>query len=174
MAYLIYRSYSLTDYLKANDPRDDKKLFNFKNPVTKMLFVEDIYDGMAVNHNGTWSYNPGTQSLWDPLGLFHNEACTFSFMDGHAERKKWLDKRTIIYCNSREEAAAMGFGKGQVFSPPNEDLNWLDEHYPGKTNTKWGTDATVQHMPGREEVRLNVMGVVSMIGIDNKQVLGLN
>ncbi|NQV35713.1 MAG: hypothetical protein HQ515_23670, partial [Phycisphaeraceae bacterium] len=113
-----------------------KKLFNFKNPVTKMLFVEDVYDGRAVNHNGTWSYNPGTQSLWDPLGLFHNTACTFSFMDGHAERKKWLDKRTIIYCNSREEAEALGFGKGQVFSPPNEDLNWLDEHYPGKTNVK--------------------------------------
>lgn len=81
-------------------------------------------------------YNPGTQSLWDPLGLFHNTACTFSFMDGHAERKKWLDKRTIIYCNSREEAEALGFGKGQVFSPPNEDLDWLDEHYPGKTNIK--------------------------------------
>jgi hypothetical protein len=27
----------------------------------------------------------------------------------------------------------MGFGKGQQFNPPNEDLLWLDEHYPGKT-----------------------------------------
>ncbi|MCH8216634.1 MAG: type II secretion system protein [Planctomycetes bacterium] len=135
-AYLIYRSYSMTDYMKANGPKDEKKLFNFKNPGKKMLFVEDIYDGRAVNHNGTWSYNPGRQSLWDPLGLFHSTACTFSFMDGHADRKKWQDKRTIIYCNSRFEAEALGFGKGQVFNPYNEDLDWLDEHYPGKTNVK--------------------------------------
>jgi len=135
-AYLIYRSYSMTDYMKANGPKDEKRLFNFKNPGEKMLFVEDIYDGRAVNHNGTWSYNPGRQSLWDPLGLFHSTACTFSFMDGHAERKKWQDKRTIIYCNNRYEAEALGFGKNQVFNPYNEDLDWLDEHYPGKTNVK--------------------------------------
>ena len=57
-------------------------------------------------------------------------------MDGHAERKKWQDKRTIIYCNNRYEAEALGFGKNQVFNPYNEDLDWLDEHYPGETNVK--------------------------------------
>ncbi len=131
---LIYRSYSLTDYMRATEPKDPKKLFAFKEPAIKMLFVEDIYDGSAGNHNHAgWSYEPHTGTLWDPLGIFHSDACTFSFMDGHAERKKWQDKRTIIYCMSRAEAAAKGFGKGQVFNPPNVDLDWLDEHYPGKT-----------------------------------------
>jgi prepilin-type N-terminal cleavage/methylation domain-containing protein/prepilin-type processing-associated H-X9-DG protein len=132
---LIYRSYSLTDYMRATEPSDPKKLFSFKEPAAKILFVEDIYDGAAGNHNHDgWSYNPHTGTLWDPLGIFHSDACTFSFMDGHAERKKWRDKRTIIYCISRAEAAAKGFGKGQVFNPPNVDLDWLDEHYPGKTH----------------------------------------
>ena len=131
---LIYRSYSLTDYMRATESKDPKKLFAFKEQATKMLFVEDIYDGSAGNHNHAgWSYEPHTGSLWDPLGIFHSNACTFSFMDGHAERKKWQDKRTIIYCMSRAEALAKGFGKGQVFNPPNVDLDWLDEHYPGKT-----------------------------------------
>lgn len=131
---LIYRSYSLTDYMRATEPKDPKKLFAFKEPATKILFVEDIYDGSAGNHNHAgWSYEPHTGTLWDPLGIFHSDACTFSFMDGHAERKKWQDKRTIIYCMSRAEAAAKGFGKGKVFNPPNVDLDWLDEHYPGKT-----------------------------------------
>jgi len=131
---LIYRSYSLTDYMQATEPKDPKKLFAFKEQATKMLFVEDIYDGSAGNHNHAgWSYEPHTGTLWDPLGIFHSDACTFSFMDGHAERKKWQDKRTIIYCMSRAEAEAKGFGKGQVFNPPNVDLDWLDEHYPGKT-----------------------------------------
>jgi prepilin-type N-terminal cleavage/methylation domain-containing protein/prepilin-type processing-associated H-X9-DG protein len=131
--YLIYRSYSLTDYMRATESSDQKKLFSFKSPATKMLFVEEIYDGSAgnFNHDG-WSYEPGTNSMWDPLGIFHSNACTFSFMDGHAERKKWDDKRTVIYCTSRGEAAARGFGKGQKFNPPNVDLAWLDTHYPGK------------------------------------------
>jgi prepilin-type processing-associated H-X9-DG protein len=131
---LIYRSYSLTDYMRATDAKDPKKLFAFKEQAIKMLFVEDIYDGSAGNHNHAgWSYEPHTGTLWDPLGIFHSNACTFSFMDGHAERKKWQDKRTVIYCMSRAEAQAKGFGKGQVFNPPNVDLDWLDEHYPGKT-----------------------------------------
>jgi prepilin-type N-terminal cleavage/methylation domain-containing protein/prepilin-type processing-associated H-X9-DG protein len=133
-AYCIYRSYSLPDYLRATEPKDPKKLFTFKEPANKMLFVEEIYDGSAgnFNHDG-WSYIPYNNTMWDPLGIFHSDACTFSFMDGHAERKKWQDKRTITYCISRAEAAAKGFGKGSKFNPPNVDLDWLDQHYPGKT-----------------------------------------
>jgi hypothetical protein len=137
MAYLIFRSYSLTDYMRATQKNDPKKMLNFKNPATKMLFVEEIYDGAAGNHNhDAWSYMPNENSLWDPLGNFHSAACTFSFMDGHAERKKWQDKRTVIYFSSRTEAAASGFGKGSQFAPPNKDLNWLDTHYPGKTRVR--------------------------------------
>ncbi len=129
--FLIYRSYSLTDYMRAFESTDPKKLISFKSPANKMLFVEEIYDGGAGNHNHhAWSYIPGNGTLWDPLGIFHNNACTFSFMDGHADRKKWVDKRTVIYCTSRAEATARGFGKGQLFNPPNADLVWLDSHYP--------------------------------------------
>ncbi len=135
LEFRIFRSYSLPDYMRGTGDSDPKKLFTFKDQANKMLFVEEIYDGSAgnFNHDG-WSYIPYDGSLWDPLGIFHSDACTFSFMDGHAERKKWTDKRTIIYCMSRGEASAQGFGKGQIFNPPNVDLDWLDAHYPGKTH----------------------------------------
>jgi prepilin-type N-terminal cleavage/methylation domain-containing protein/prepilin-type processing-associated H-X9-DG protein len=134
LAYQIYRSYSFPDFLRGTEPKDPKKLFTFKDPANKMLFVEDIYDGAAGNYNHDgWSYDPYMGRMWDPLGIFHSNACTFSFMDGHAERKKWDDPRTIIYCTSRTEAASLGFGKGQAFNPPNVDIDWLDQHYPGKT-----------------------------------------
>jgi len=134
LQHLLYRSYSLPDFLRAYEPSDPKKLTQFKNAGEKMLFVEEIYDAGSVNHNvDGWSYNPGTNSLWDPLGVFHSNSCTFSFMDGHAAVQKWKDKRTVIYFMSRSEAASQGFGKGQQFNPINEDLLWLDEHYPGKT-----------------------------------------
>lgn len=132
--YRIYRSYSVTDYMRAVSSSDARNLNSIKNQAKKMLFVEEIYDGAAApfNHEG-WSYEPHTQKLWDPLGLFHNNACTFSFMDGHAERKKWQDKRTILYFIDRNAAPVK---KGQVFDPYNEDLDWLDEHYPGDTRVK--------------------------------------
>jgi len=133
-AYRIYRSYSLPDYMKGVELADPKRLLTFKDQALKMLFVEEIYDGSAGNYNhGGWSYIPRSGTMWDPLGIFHSDACTFSYMDGHAERKKWDDKRTIVYCTSRTEAAARGFGKGQQFNPPNVDIDWLDQHYPGKT-----------------------------------------
>ncbi len=130
--FLVYRSYSLPDYLKAVSRSDPKKLTDFTSPAMKMLFVEEIYDGI-YNVDG-WSYIPRENKLWDPLGIFHSNSCTFSFMDGHADRKKWTDKRTAIYFRSRSLAASMGFGKGTPFNPVNEDLWWLDTHYPGKTH----------------------------------------
>ena len=134
LQHLLFRSYSLPDYLQATRREDPKKLTDFTSPANKLLFVEEIYDAPgSVNHNvDGWSYNPGTNSLWDPLGPFHSDSCTFSFMDGHADTKKWTDKRTIIYWRSRSQAASMGFGKNSQFNPPNEDLLWLDAHYPGK------------------------------------------
>ena len=137
LRYAIYRSYSLTDYMAGTDPTDPKGFYTFKHPSEKMLFVEEIYDGASGNFNhGAWSYEPFNGTLWDPLGVFHSNASTFSFMDGHVSRQKWLDKRTVIYFKSRSEAASLGFGKNDVFSPPNEDLTWLDNHYPGKTHVK--------------------------------------
>jgi len=133
LEHLLYRSYSLSDYLKATARSDPKKLTDFTSPATKMLFVEEIYDAPGANHNvDGWSYEPRTNSLWDPLGVFHSNSCTFSFMDGHAAVKKWTDKRTVIFFTSRSQAASMGFGKKTPFNPPNDDLLWLDAHYPGK------------------------------------------
>ena len=125
--------------MRGTAASDAKKLFSITDQANKMLFVEEIYDGAAgpYNHDG-WSYAPNTGTLWDPLGNFHSDASTFSFMDGHAERKKWDDKRTVIYFGSRSEAAALGYGKGVQFSPPNEDVDWLDRHYPGDTRFKGG------------------------------------
>ncbi|MHC4632675.1 MAG: type II secretion system protein, partial [Planctomycetota bacterium] len=85
LQHLLYRSYSLPDFLRATASRDPKKITDFKSPAKKMLFVEEIYDAPGANHNvDGWSYIPGNNTLWDPLGLYHSDSCTFSFMDGHA------------------------------------------------------------------------------------------
>ncbi len=50
-----------------------------KKAATKIMFVEEIYDGAATNYNHDgWPYGPGRQMLWDPLGICHSDSCTFS------------------------------------------------------------------------------------------------
>jgi prepilin-type processing-associated H-X9-DG protein len=140
--YQCFRSYGMPDFyaihIGDNPPSNERKLSNVSPPSHKLLFVEDQYD-LYYNVDG-WSYDPHEQTLWDPLGNYHNKSCTFAFADGHAEHHKWRDERTMIYMSDRDLAASMGFGKNVVFNPRNVDLDWLDAHYPAKTRLKGGRD----------------------------------
>ena len=53
---------------------------------------------------------------------YHNGACGFSFADGHAEIRKWVDPRTII-----EPRYGQTIPLNQA-SPDNLDVLWLSEH----------------------------------------------
>jgi prepilin-type N-terminal cleavage/methylation domain-containing protein/prepilin-type processing-associated H-X9-DG protein len=129
----IYRSYGMPDfYAGKNHGGKETSLANIKSGGQRLLFVEDQYDNGYFNIDA-WSYIPSDQKLWDPLGNYHNKGCTFSFVDGHAEQYRWKDSRTMIFMSDRNLAASMGFGKGDLFVPRNPDLDWLDAHYPAKT-----------------------------------------
>jgi len=133
--YQIYRSYSMPDFYIVNGSNQEKKLGNIGAAGSKLLFVEDQYPKWY--NIDSWSYYPGRQNLWDPLGNYHNKSCTFAFADGHAEHYKWRDKRTWLYMENRDTAPV---GRLQEFIPRNEDLDWLDRHYPWKTRFKTGQD----------------------------------
>ena len=63
---LLYRSYALSDYMRATASSDPKGLFDFKNPAQTMLFIEDIYDGRvgSSNHSAdSWAYPPFRQHI---------------------------------------------------------------------------------------------------------------
>jgi len=63
---------------------------------------------------------PGaTQFNWDVPGSYHNGAGGLSFVDGHAEIKRWRDPRT-----TPPLSALVG---GPVPSPRNQDIMWLQE-----------------------------------------------
>lgn len=46
---------------------------------------------------GSWVLNPVGDNFTDSLGLWRVDSGTLAFADGHAERQKWRDKRTIEY-----------------------------------------------------------------------------
>ena len=132
---MVYRSYSIPDCLAGVKTfSDGAQVESVKNPITtyssvkipseKYVFIETAFPGwntMNYNHGG-WSFNPWELSYWwDPMAPYHNKSAVFAFLDGHAERHKWVHKETIEWCES-------GLGSGVDFSPvkaTNEDVDWL-------------------------------------------------
>jgi prepilin-type N-terminal cleavage/methylation domain-containing protein len=75
--------------------------------------------------------NPASWTFYDPLASYHNKSSMFGFADVHAERIKWMDKRTLQFIedNAADPSAHSGFNRT---SPDNEDLQWLLEHFIGR------------------------------------------
>ena len=63
-------------------------------PAQMYVFVEES-DDRGWNM-GSWIINFGAGRWIDPLAGWHNDRNTLGFADGHAEKHRWLDDRTII------------------------------------------------------------------------------
>ena len=142
LRHQIYVSYALPDGLLINPNRNellwdpDKKSYAFlkitsiKQPAQSYLFLEDGYDGKADSNYG-WSFkytmgrsNPNGWEWWDPMGAYHTDGCTFSYVDGHAEKYKWKDSRSVQYFEDRESMDRSQAGEN------NEDIGYMLRSYP--------------------------------------------
>jgi prepilin-type N-terminal cleavage/methylation domain-containing protein len=108
-------------------------IFYFKeaelnNPGPSLIFVfldmrEDSIDmgNYATNMRGYSPNNPNAYGFFDLPGSYHAGANSFSFADGHSEKKKWLDARTFppLYPNKLVRDVKP--------SPGNPDVAWLQE-----------------------------------------------
>lgn len=113
-----------TNWVNTTDFRIFKKTSDIIDPAPSNAFVyldereDSIDDGFyAVQMAGTGR----SMRLVNYPASYHNNAGSFSFADGHAEIKKWLDPRTMPKLL-----------KGQVLqlnipSPGNPDVQWLQE-----------------------------------------------
>ncbi len=61
----------------------------------------------------------------DLPGFYHARACGFTFADGHAETKKWMDPRTTppLTVGAVDPLASLSLP-----SPKNPDVAWLQDH----------------------------------------------
>jgi prepilin-type processing-associated H-X9-DG protein len=57
--------------------------------------------------------------MQDWPGVYHNNATNFSFADGHCDKQRWLDKRTLV------PPDPIPYGK--VSSRHNLDIAWMQE-----------------------------------------------
>jgi prepilin-type N-terminal cleavage/methylation domain-containing protein/prepilin-type processing-associated H-X9-DG protein len=97
--------------------------FNRLDASNFFVFVDEHPDSINNGAFGVIMANraqPQSAKIFDFPASSHNGSCTFSFVDGHAELRKWVDARTrmpITY-----QAMALN-----VSSPGNEDMFWLSE-----------------------------------------------
>ncbi len=127
-----YRGYSMPGGLAVYDIDDDfVRTTEIRSPGHKYIFVEEDYDGRSHNFNhNAWDFEPWDDDFHDVLALFHNDSSTFGFADGHADRYKWKDERTVEYFTDRD-AALVKYGMAGVCSD-NEDLQWLQIRFAYK------------------------------------------
>jgi hypothetical protein len=103
------------------------KFSQIKTPANKFTFIEEDY----VIH-GQWRYMGGFVMMWGgnywswwdwPAG-YHYQCASFSFADGHAQSRRWMDQRTILLIKN-----GTGSGGASVVQPDNPDLEWVNKGY---------------------------------------------
>jgi prepilin-type N-terminal cleavage/methylation domain-containing protein len=136
-----WRSYSIS-YAFGNSGhnyREYEKLHEIKNSALYYVFIEEEHNGSRYGENeGGWAIrgveqplNPGAWRFYDPLASYHLKSSTFGFADGHADRRKWMDKRTLEFIETNKHNPGSHSGM-ETPSPGNEDLRWLIEHFISK------------------------------------------
>jgi prepilin-type N-terminal cleavage/methylation domain-containing protein/prepilin-type processing-associated H-X9-DG protein len=101
------------------------------SPSKAWVFVDEredsINDGwFAVNMEGYDPIRPTAYIIVDYPAGYHNNACGFSFADGHSEIKKWQDPRTVPTLR-KGQLLSLGVG-----SPNNKDIDWMQQRSSSK------------------------------------------
>jgi len=107
------------------------KLSDFRNPSQIIVFVDEREDGLndGFFNIGVSGYRPDDPSQMNPAewiildfpASYHNGGAGFSFADGHAEIKRWVDSRTKPKLTP---GTPLPLG---VLSPNNKDVLWMME-----------------------------------------------
>ncbi|HAB15567.1 MAG TPA: type II secretion system protein [Verrucomicrobiota bacterium] len=112
------------------------KLTALTHPSDRFVWIEE--NDPRGENLGSWIMNQGKPEtdfrgaqLIDSTAVFHGNASTFNFADGHAESHKWVDPAMIKYSASMDQ--------NKFSAAPNDtkapnDVKWLARRYPSKIN----------------------------------------
>jgi len=113
------------------------KRTQLNQPSQKILFVEENdprdenWGTWVMNVTGTMANHWQGTTILDSPAVFHVNSSTFSWTDGHASPRKWLDTATINYAASMDPY--------KYNAPPNvnaskDDVSFLIQAYPFSGN----------------------------------------
>ncbi len=99
------------------------KTTQIKSPGNKYVFVEEDVSmkNQHVNAGGFVLLYEGNHQWWDWPAYYHNDSSTLGFADGHAERHRWQDTRTLQLMKEGFSATLTRVSA----SVDNEDLDWM-------------------------------------------------
>jgi prepilin-type processing-associated H-X9-DG protein len=144
-----YTSYSGTAGLNGNTSRSKSyqitKRGQIRRPTEVILWVEEndprqsSIGGYTFGENvGAWEFRgaptpPGfsDQDWWDSPATFHVNSSTFSFADGHAINRKWLDAPTIKYSSATDSGK---YGSSPSFAQCPRDTYYVAKGYATISN----------------------------------------
>jgi len=109
------------------------KRLQLTRPSTQLLFVEE--NDPRDENWGTWvmGVNGTSATFWlgttfvDSPAVFHDNASTFSFADGHAAGRKWLDSATVAYAGSMDPNK---YGSSPSAAATARDVAFVVRGYP--------------------------------------------
>lgn len=98
---IAYRTYSMPNWVNGDDgweryvgsDRVTHRLSSIPFPTFKVVFIEES-DPRGVNMN-SWVMRLNVQQWIDPLTVWHHDASTIGFADGHSELHTWESRQTI-------------------------------------------------------------------------------
>ncbi len=106
------------------------------NPSDRFVWIEE--NDPRGENVGSWELNQTGKppdfkgsSLIDSTAVFHGNASTFNFADGHAESKTWHDPVLIKYSANMDPNK---FSGSPNMSQAPVDILWLAQHFPSKLN----------------------------------------
>ncbi|MCH8193409.1 MAG: prepilin-type N-terminal cleavage/methylation domain-containing protein [Planctomycetes bacterium] len=127
-----WATYAIVDAMNGHDwggglPKGVwvKRRSEIRQPSRRTVFIDE---GRLTF--GSWTVYYDEERWWDAVPLRHGKGTTFSFVDGHAEDRRWVDPRTIEMAEkSLKTDPIAGF---QETHPNNEDLRWVQRGVWGK------------------------------------------
>ncbi len=133
------RSYAMNPYLGDGKRRGETKEivpptyyvrpgdFVRPGPSDTFVLLDEHEDSIGDGYFEEPPFDPNTRvGFGDHPASRHNRGTQLVFADGHAERHRWRDARTVIPVLRRRQAA--------IFSPNNPDVRWLVQHSSAPRN----------------------------------------
>ena len=101
-----------------------RKIEEIRNPSNRWVLLDMRGESInAGNYRVDMAGYPGDGSKYgfqqDWPGVYHNNATNFSFADGHCDKQRWLDTRTLV--------PPVPIPGGRVSSRGNLDIAWMQE-----------------------------------------------
>ncbi|MGA2657712.1 MAG: prepilin-type N-terminal cleavage/methylation domain-containing protein [Verrucomicrobiota bacterium] len=102
-----------------------QKLSSVRNPAVTIMYLDEREDSI---NDGWWATDPDNlYQIVDYPASYHGNAAGFSFVDGHSEIHKWLNKQTIPALQIGQDLTL------NVRLQGDQDIPWIAMHAVGLT-----------------------------------------